>query len=232
MTTNRRRLNRADAEHLLRRDRVERLRDGDPLLERLRTAAAPAFADEFVGEREAVAAFRLTAHEPEPLPRRRSMIKTALTKVLTLKAAAVLAAASAGGVALAASTGVLPNPLDHSSPNTPASAHATASHGPGGAHGTPSPSLVGLCRAYAAGAGADHGKALDDPAFTVLISTAGGRDNVDAYCASVLTSPGASAEPTHGAATPHLTGAPTAHPSGAPTEHPTGSPTAHPTGSP
>ena len=162
------------------------------------------------------------------------MIKTALAKVLTLKAAAVLAAASAGGVALAASTGVLPNPLDHSSSNPPASAHATAtsSHGPEGANGTPSPSLVGLCHAYTAGAGADHGKALDDPAFTVLITTAGGRDHVDAYCASVLTSPGASAESTDGAATPHPTGAPSTHPTGSATTHPAGSPTAHPTGPP
>jgi hypothetical protein len=143
------------------------------------------------------------------------MIKTALAKVLTLKAAAVLAAVSAGGVALAASTGALPNPLDHSPSGTPASAHATANPGPANAHGTPSPSLVGLCHAFVAGAGADHGKALESPAFTVLITTAGGKDKVDAYCAALL----ASSEPTHPTGASHSANAPTTHPTGPPTTH-------------
>ncbi|HTI26571.1 MAG TPA: PT domain-containing protein [Kutzneria sp.] len=87
----------------------------------------------------------------------------------------------------------------------------------------PSPSLVGLCHAYTAGAGADHGKALENPTFSALITTAGGKDEVDAYCTTLLAaSPAESAHP----------GQPSDHPSGAPTGHPTGDPTDHPTGRP
>ncbi|MFB9307556.1 hypothetical protein, partial [Kibdelosporangium philippinense] len=82
--------------------------------------------------------------------------------------------------------------------------------------GAPSPSLVGLCQAYTAGAGAEQGKALDNPAFTVLITTAGGKDKVPAYCTDLLANqPGQSATSA-----------------GKPTTHPTGPGAAHPTGKP
>ena len=146
------------------------------------------------------------------------MIKTALAKVLTVKAAAVLAAVSAGGVALAATTGALPSPFDHTPAGAPTSAHATAkpTAGPAGANATPSPSLIGLCQAYLAGAGADHGKALDNPAFTALITAAGGRDKVDAYCASLPTSAAGNATNSHPSAPP-ATHPTVTHPTGAPT---------------
>ena len=151
------------------------------------------------------------------------MIKTTLAKLLTTKlaiAAAATAAVTVGGVATVAATGHLPGSGGHST-DTPASSSASAkpadesSHGKpettgAGAepNGSPSPSLVGLCHAYTAGAGSDHGKALESPAFTYLITTAGGKDKVDAYCANVLaakenppaTTPPAAAEhttPTH-----------------------------------
>ena len=123
------------------------------------------------------------------------MIQTALAKLLTLKAGAtVLAVTATGGVALAAANGALPNPLTTTSATS--SAHATGapadkdhkggeSAAPGG-KGTPSPSLVGLCRAYAAKAGDNPGKALENPAFTVLITTAGGTEKVAAYCDALL----------------------------------------------
>jgi hypothetical protein len=157
------------------------------------------------------------------------MIKTTLAKVLTLKAAAVLAGVSVGGVALAASTGAMPNPLDHNPFGASTSARPTdkPSARPAGADASPSPSLVGLCHAYLAGAGDNHGKALENPAFTVLITTAGGKDKVDVYCAALLSGPSGDAANSDQAGS-HRTGAPTAHPTGAPTAHPT----AHPTGAP
>jgi hypothetical protein len=81
--------------------------------------------------------------------------------------------------------------------------------------GSPSPSLVGLCRAYTAGAGAEQGKALDNPAFTVLITTAGGTDKVSAYCTDLLgNQPGqSSAAPSTGKPTTHPTGPPATRPS-------------------
>ncbi len=44
----------------------------------------------------------------------------------------------------------------------------------------------GLCRAYFSGNKQDHGKSLESPAFTDLVETACGVDNVGAYCAEVL----------------------------------------------
>ena len=152
------------------------------------------------------------------------MIKSAVVaKLLTLKAAAVaVAAVSAGGVALAASTGVLPNPLNQTPENPGHSVNA-----PADSNGTPSPSLVGLCTAYLAGAGEDHGKALENPAFGALITAAGGTENVDSYCDDLgVTAPGAD----------RGSGGPTDHPSGkpsdvGPSQLPTGPPS-HPTGPP
>jgi hypothetical protein len=66
---------------------------------------------------------------------------------------------------------------------TPAGGKGT---GPAGATGSPSPSLVGLCHAVRGGDKAEHGKALQSPAFRVLVTTAGGTDRVDAYCTALL----------------------------------------------
>jgi hypothetical protein len=189
------------------------------LAARLAAATTVGLPSELTGEFAATAAFR-SGSDVAYIPRRASMIKTALAKVLTVKAVAILAALSAGGVALAATTGVLPNPL-RETPVTPTHP-ATTPHaggnggGQGGSDATPSPSLEGLCTAFLAGAGSEHGKALDNPAFTVLITAAGGRDGVEAYCATLQ----------HGAAD-HPTGAPASHPGN--TDHPTGPPSAKPT---
>lgn len=207
---------------------AEQLLDGHPiargharvLAERLAVASAAAFPGELVSEDAAIAAFTAAAGaDLVPLSRRNSMIKSAVVaKLLTLKAAVIaVAAVSAGGVALAASTGVLPNPLAPDNPghSTPAPGHT------GGPNATPSPSLIGLCTAYLADARAEHGNAVENPAFTALITAAGGQDRVDAFCADLgVTTPG----PGRG------TGSPTEHPTSSPS-HPTGSPS-HPTGSP
>jgi hypothetical protein len=56
------------------------------------------------------------------------------------------------------------------------SSHAT---GPG------THAFKGLCTAYAAGNKAEHGKAWASPAFTALVTAAGGTDNVATFCATV-----------------------------------------------
>jgi hypothetical protein len=161
-------------------------------------------------------------------------MRTALLKLLTVKAAVVGAVvAGTGGVALAASTGALPNPM-HShpvpaasvDPSHPGGRPATSDH-PGNAD--PSPSLVGLCHAYTAGAGSEHGKALDSPAFQALLSAAGGTSNVDGFCTKLLATAAAhpdAAPSDHPGARP--SDVPTAHPAGRPSEHPTGAPAPHP----
>jgi hypothetical protein len=193
------------------------------LTERLAVTVVPALTTELVGEQRAVAVFRAAvALTPPTHVRRPSMIKTTLAKLLTLKAAAILAGVSAGGVALAATTGVLPNPLTQ---DPPAPAHATASPGNPG-QGNPSPSLQGLCTAYLAGAGSDHGKALESPAFQALITAAGDAQSVDSFCATLAVSP------SNSASTDHPTGAPTTHPTGPENTHAPAQPTPHATNVP
>jgi hypothetical protein len=194
-----------------------------PLAGLLVAAAAPGRPTELVSEQECVANFRAAYRTPVPQTRRLSMIKTAVLKLLTVKVlVAACATTAAGGAALAASTGNLPNPLDNHASGTssqlgtgPDSEKSKSPHGGGrddskdGKNGkdakddngkpgngpdathAPSPSLVGLCHAYDSGNKAEHGKALDNPAFTVLITTAGGRDKVDAFCAALLADPNA-----------------------------------------
>ena len=225
------------------RDTAEALLAGVPearrgtgrLGEHLAAAAAPGHPHELAGRAAALAAFRAARLHPTPGLRRTSVIKTAVAKLLTVKAAALLTVFAAGGVALAATTGTLPDSLAGLPVGAPKSAHASArptpSH-PGRPSAMPSQALVGLCHAYLAGAGSDHGKALSSPAFTSLIDAAGSRDKVDAFCTDlVATSPG------------NASGRPSTHPTGAGAEHnttgathePTSTPsvtTTHPTGAP
>ena len=118
------------------------------------------------------------------------MIKAGLAKLLTVKLGiAAGTAVAATGVAVAAATGTLPNPL-HGSP--------AASHAPGKPSdkpgdkpdAKPSPNLHGLCQAYSAGNKDSQGKALESPAFTALITAAGGKDSVETFCADMAKSPG------------------------------------------
>ena len=86
---------------------------------------------------------------------------------------------------------------------------------PEGAQGSPAPSLVGLCHAVDAGSKDDHGKVFENPASTALITAAGGKDKVDLFCASLLTSASAAPKehPRHPADSPndHRTGPPVDH---------------------
>ena len=132
------------------------------------------------------------------------MLKTALAKLATAKAAFAVIAVSGGGVALAAGSGHLPgtgssdtHPTGrpdisasashedtHSAhPAAPATTSARKATAP---QGSPSPNLRGLCTAFNAGVGDNPGKALDNPAFTALINAAGGKDAVSGYCVKLL----------------------------------------------
>jgi hypothetical protein len=169
----------------------------DPLARLLAAATAPARPSELLREEVAVAAFR-TAHRPSvPQPQRRSMIKLAVAKLLTVKVAAVAAAVvGVGGVALAATSGAIPSPLHGT---------AAASHGPADGKARPSgrpsdqrdpsavpsgfpPGLYWLCQDYI-GRDAEHrGKALDESKFRELVAQAGGqdKDNADKFCDKLL----------------------------------------------
>jgi hypothetical protein len=187
-------LDRRTAEALVRPDRHGDA--GQPALAALLAATvAPARAGELGGEAAALAAFRAAQHAPVPRRRRLSMLKTTLAKLLTVKIGALcVAALGVGGVAVAASTGNLPDRPWHSS-NPPASAKHQLGARPSG---TPSvrpshpqtlpPGLVALCRNYI-GRDADHRRrSLDEPGFHDLIGPAGGKDRerVDRFCDKLI----------------------------------------------
>ncbi|SMD10196.1 prolipoprotein diacylglyceryl transferase [Kibdelosporangium aridum] len=182
--------------------------------ELLADAAAPAHASELAGEEAAVAAFRSARLAETTQPRRWSMHR--LTKLFTVKAAAVaIGAMAAGGVAFAAATGNLPsqdspavpattsnsatapaedsgkgNPTDKNTPNSEKPGTDRPGNGkPANENGNnpaPSPSEHGLCQAYTSAPEADRGKRLESPAFEALITAAGGKDKVPAFCVTVL----------------------------------------------
>ena len=154
-----------------------------------------------------------------------------VTKLLAVKAVIAAVGLTGGGVALAAATGHMPAVAGGNSSAASSAAHATASHSAGGQSAnhpaaTPSPSLRGLCQAYTAHSADNPGKSLSNPAFSALITAAGGRANVSGYCATMLA-----AKPGN-APTAHQTGKPSSMPTTANTAHPTGKPTAHPSGKP
>ena len=200
---------------------VEQLLDGAPapteatrpLAALLRAAAAPAHQTELSGEQAALAAFEAAAQlDPVPSPRRQNVLKSTLAKILTVKAAVILAAAAGTtGVVLASTSGTLTSttsPSEHRPADHPPAVHSPT-HTPAGtsrngdqdgkSSNAPSPSMFGLCQAYQAHKSDNPGKALDSPAFTALITAAGGKDNVDAYCdALVATKGNGRSDDTHG----------------------------------
>ena len=132
------------------------------------------------------------------------------SKLLRVRTAVVagLALLSIGGVA-AAAAGPAPASAERAtkaSPRTPdgqvghaQGEAATAIHRPDGAAATSSSTpdkpgehavgpdasgaaKKGLCRAWFAGQGDEHGKRADSTAFQALVAAAGGADHVAAYC--------------------------------------------------
>jgi hypothetical protein len=143
------------------------------------------------------------------------------SKFLGVRTAAVagLALLSIGGVA-AAATGLVPASAERAArqapPRTPdgqvghaQGEAATLIHRPDGATGDSSTSgkssdhatgpdasgaaRHGLCQAWLAGQGDEHGKRADSTAFQALAAAAGGADQVPAYCQA-----DADASATHG----------------------------------
>jgi hypothetical protein len=149
-------------------------------------------------------------------------------KVLTMKAAAaaLVAVLSLGGVAAAAS-GLLP---DQATATTGVDA---ASHGLGkaaaadlggaaqvaaadgqGQASAPGPDATGaaragLCRAWQAGQGADHGRRMDAVAFQALVDATGGADQVAAYCEDVTAGSSAGVHGKGQASPPSVSAPPT-----------------------
>jgi hypothetical protein len=177
----------------------------------LAAAAAPAAPQELADAQLVMAAFaaELRSHPPILSPRRTAVTR----KVFTMKAAAaaLVAVLSLGGVA-AAATGLLPDqasPVANQKPATTdadAAAHglgkaATANLGESAQAGTPdgqgresavgpdatAAARAGLCRAWQAGQGGDHGQRMDAVAFQALADAAGGADNIAGYCKDVTT---------------------------------------------
>jgi hypothetical protein len=196
-----------------------------------------------------VAAF-VVAHKtfvPTTHRRHRVPIPSLVATSIALKIAAAATVLSLGGAAYAAHEGSLPDAAQDvahdvfASMGVPASGHATDAAGSAGSSAqgpdATGPAAVGLCRAFTEGEKAEHGKALGSVAFQALARAAGGRDNIEVYCAGVLANAGT--EPSRPPAD-LPTSAPTAPPtdtpanSNAPTDPgaPDGTPsnTSHPTG--
>jgi len=255
------RINRIAAEQMLSTTWVGWGVGSDPLAELLAAHAAAARED------QRVEAVRGAHRSPGRATRKRSIVTVAIARLATAKAAVALIAVG-GGAALAAGTGHMPGlgslGNDHGA-RLPAEITAGASESsPGGdltstggspsawpstsaqPSATPTANIRNLCIAIDATRGASRAKALDDPAYAVLITAAGGKDAVAAYCAAVLgAGPGSSsAQPgnpssdqppstpaSSPAGSPTPTGPPSTTPPPSPTRtHPTGPPTTHPSG--
>jgi hypothetical protein len=185
----------------------------------LAAATAPAAPQELAGEQLAMATFaaEMRSHRSTLVPRRTAMPR----KVFTMKAAAaaLVTVLSIGGVA-AAATGLLPGQaspvadqapsstgvdaaahgLDHAAvANMGGTTHAGSTDDQGRASAVgpdaAAAARAGLCRAWQAGQGADHGRRMDSVAFQALVDAAGGADNIAGYCEDVTA--GSSAG-THG----------------------------------
>lgn len=174
--------------------------------------AAPPSPDELAGEAQAVAALGAVARSiPHRAARRRP---TVLTKVLSVKmaTAAAVALLSLAGVAGAA-TGTLPGPAQRAAHRMLGAAgvpspddHASAAHGTDKGSGSadhsptgPDPTGAakdGLCRAWQAGQGGEHGSKNDATAFKALAAAAGGADKIAAYCHDTSTAHGQASPPS------------------------------------
>ena len=153
--------------------------------------------------------------------RRRVFPRRASVRLL-VAGGALVAVAAAGGVAVAAGIVPGPGPLRILAPAIPAEKSddrtpgrtaggtgtpgqaRTSENGAAGRTTTTSPvttpaNLNGLCRSFQEAAAEDLPAALANPHFAVLISLAGGADEVPAYCVKVIADkkdkPEASASP-------------------------------------
>jgi hypothetical protein len=100
---------------------------------------------------------------------------------------------SIGGVA-AAATGLLPGQAeqaaDRAASTTGAGAAGRGVVGDAAVADLGAAAKQGLCQAWQAGQGADHGRRTDAPTLRALAVAAGGGDNVAAYCKAVTATDG------------------------------------------
>jgi hypothetical protein len=199
----------------------------------LAAAAAPAAPEELAGEQLARTTFAAEMRSRPPIlsPRRTPVARKAFT--MKAAAAALVAVLSLGGIA-AAATGLLPDqasPVVGQKPATTdadAAAHrlgkaATANLGESAQAGSPdgqgresavgpdatAAARAGLCRAWQAGQGADHGRRMDAVAFQALVAAAGGADEVAAYCGDVAAGASAGAYGQGQGSPPNVSAPPT-----------------------
>jgi hypothetical protein len=205
-----------------------------PEIERLLDAArAPAGPRELAGEHAAVDLFHrahLVSASTTPQGDEVSVTPSARTGLKAAVAAALAVGLMTTGAAFAAS-GHAPwaddagpasstHAADPTLPTHPTHTSGRPSDGSSPSTGPNVHAFGGLCRAYNSGNKAEHGKALESPAFAALVVAAGGTDNVATYCSTVTTGPSGS-HPSHPA---HPTQAVTpTHPTQGETErsHPT-----------
>jgi hypothetical protein len=177
-------------------------------------------------------AAEMRSHAPTLVPRRTAVPR----KVFTMKAAAaaLVAVLSVGGAA--AATGLLPGQASPVADQAPAStgadaaahglgqaaaanvggtAHAGSTDGQGRASAVgpdaTAAARTGLCRAWQAGQGANHGRRMDAVAFQTLVAAAGGADKVAAYCEGVAAGSSADAHGQGQASPPSVSAPPTTH---------------------
>ena len=199
----------------------------------LAAVAGPATPQELAGKQAAMASFaaQMRSHPPTLAPRRTA----APRKVLTIKAAAaaLVAVLSIGGVAAAAG-GLLADQASPVADQAPATTGAdAAAHGLGkaaaanlgesaqagladgqGRESAAGPDVAGaaragLCRAWQAGQGGDHGRRMDAVAFQALVEAAGGADEVAAYCQDVTAGSSAGAHGQGQGSPPSVSAPPT-----------------------
>ncbi len=130
------------------------------------------------------------------------MSRMLLSKLLATKALVAVAVTlgASGGVALATTSTAAgahsaTAPSVTAAPTTPPAsdgldASAVPTTDPAAADlatPAPHPSLLGLCRAWAAGATDNRGHAATNPAFSALVTAAGGPDAVTGFCAQLAT---------------------------------------------
>ena len=138
---------------------------------------------------------------PSKLPRGRTAAVAALALLsigAMAAAASALGSASAERAATAAASrpprGQVAHEIGDAAARThgPSAAAATNSSGPDRASDhvagpdASGSAKHGLCQAWSAGQGDDHGKRADAPAFRALAAAAGGADQVAAYCDAEL----------------------------------------------
>ncbi|WP_020521506.1 hypothetical protein [Catelliglobosispora koreensis] len=156
----------------------------------LSSAAGPALPGELAGESAAVAAFLAARRNPMQRPHR-------LRRMLVLKVSAVVALVTAGGLAFASGTGIIPSPFRPTPVPTVSSPVPSVHPSAGSVTPSAAPSasdeaaemVKGLCHAYLAKSSEDRAKALESPAFERLVAAAGGANQVDAYCAALPDKP-------------------------------------------